>query len=612
MPKQTEPIDTGYGFYLDIDSRPDAWFRWSQVYCDMTVHTKGYNPMRLLLQARPNEMEDVRAYRLANFRAITKGAITRAKNEIFHPINASKFKIDVDEDTEEYINRPVFGQNKGYGTGYNYADFIFKVASDRIIDDPNGYLTWLPAGEGVYNPEVKLDPKAYIIYSFTIIHLTDDRITFYCPEERFSLDSGKSGRVYYTITREAYYRHYEREIEDNETTFDTLEIYKHNLGVLPIVLNGGIRVSDMGRYDYKTSKALFNSGTYGSWSVYNLANGLFSPNNFQMAEVVDYFDSFFAGFREYGDEAITSFSDWQGSRVMTSNPIRVEKQMPCTAEGCDGGLVWGRDGSGNETQRNCGTCRGSGTMVRSPFGIYQVKVPDMETLPNQTLIDDPVSYVSPPVEGLQYMQTAWEVLIHKAEQELYQMFTDSAQSGEAKKVDREGKYAMIVAMSNHMFDHVMYNHLWLLIQLRNIINPERPEITKPTSFAIRDEQAIIEELKELNEAEAPLPIKVRAQKDLMKKRFSGQSRATEAFELLTLFDPLYGQALDAIEAGQRMGAIQVRDIQKHYYAFNILERLIERNGDEWLEQSEDKLLADMEAEFNLVVPPPTTTIIVPK
>jgi hypothetical protein len=390
-------------------------------------------------------------------------------------------------------------------------------------------------------------------------------------------------------------------------------MYKHNLGVLPIVLNGGIPVSDMGRYDYKTSKALFNSGTYGSWSVYNLgATGLFSPNNFQMAEVVDYFDSFFAGFREYGDEAITSFSDWQGSRVMTSNPIRVEKQMPCTAEGCDNGLVWFNDGSGNETRQNCRTCNGSGVLVRSPFGVYQVKVPDTTTMDSQTLVDDPVSYVSPPVEGLRYMQEAWEVLIKKAEQELYQMFTDSAQSGEAKKVDREGKYAMIMAMSNHMFDHVMYNHLWLLIQLRNIINPQRPEITKPTSFAIRDEQAIIDELKALNEADAPLPVKVKAQKDLMKKRFSGQSNATEAFELLTLFDPLYGQALDAIEAGQRMGAIQIRDIQKHYYAFNILERLIERNGDEWLNQEEDKLLNDMQIEFDLVVPPPATTIIVPE
>ena len=98
----------------------------------------------------------------------------------------------------------------------------------------------------------------------------------------------------------------------------------------------------------------------------------------------------------------------------------------------------------------------------------------------------------------------------------------------------------------------------------------------------------------------------------MKKRFSGQSNATEAFELLTLFDPLYGQALDAIEAGQRMGAIQIRDIQKHYYAFNILERLIERNGDEWLNQEEDKLLNDMQVEFDIVVPPPATTIIVPE
>lgn len=612
MPKNNEPINTGYGFYINVDSRPDGWFRWAQVFCDMTVHTKGYNPMRLMMQSRPNEMQEVRAYRLANFRAITKGAITRAKNEIFHPINASKFSIEVDEETEDYIERPIFGQNKGYGTGFNYVDFIFKIASDRIIDDPNGYLTWLPAGEGTYNPEVKLEPKAYIIYSFTIIHLDDERITFYCPEERFTLDSGNAGRVYYTITKEAYYKHYERELPDNETTFDTLEIYKHNLGVLPIVLNGGIRVSDMGRYDYKTSKALFNTGTYGSWSVYNSMNGLFAPNNLQMAEVVDYFDSFFAGFREYGDEAITTFSDWQGSRVMTSNPIRVEKQMPCTASGCVGGMVWGTDSDGNDSQHACHTCNGTGLAIRSPFGIYQVKVPDTTTLDNQTLVDDPVSYVSPPVEGLKNMMESWEILIKKAEQELYQMFNDSVQSGEAKRVDREGKYAMIMAMSNHMFDHVLYNHLWLLIQLRNIINPEPPSIVKPQSFAIRDEAMIIEELKQLNEADAPIPVKVKAQKDLMKKRYSGTADAYEVIELMVQFDPLYGQSMADIESMQRMGAIDTRAVQKHAYAYHIIERLNERNEDWMKDKEETELLAEMEAEFNAIVPPPATAIVIPE
>jgi hypothetical protein len=36
--------------------------------------------------------------------------------------------------------------------------------------------------------------------------------------------------------------------------------------------------------------------------------------------------------------------------------------------------------------------------------------------------------------------------------------------------------------------------------LRNIVNPEPPIIVKPTSFAIRDEGMIIEELTQLNEA----------------------------------------------------------------------------------------------------------------
>ena len=114
-----EPIDTGFGFYFDPEERPDAYLRWAEQYYSMIVHTQGHNPGKLLYLQRPNEADDISRYRLANFEAITKGAISRAKNEVFSPIGSAKFSYKVDEDTEEYIERPVFGMSEGYGTGYD-------------------------------------------------------------------------------------------------------------------------------------------------------------------------------------------------------------------------------------------------------------------------------------------------------------------------------------------------------------------------------------------------------------------------------------------------------------------------------------------------------------
>ena len=121
---------------------------------------------------------------------------------------------------------------------------------------------------------------------------------------------------------------------------------------------------------------------------------------------------------------------------------------------------------------------------------------------------------------------------------------------------------------------------------------------------------IIEELKQLNEANAPIPVKVKAQKDLMKKRFSGKAEASEVIELMVQFDPLYGQSMEDIERMQRMGAIDTRSVQKHAYVYYILERVMER--DDVYEMEEVNVLELMEAEFNVIVPPPATTIIVPE
>lgn len=605
-------FETGFGWSFDPDERPDWYLRAAEQYYSMIVHTQGHNPAKLLFLQRPNEDPAVLNFRLNNFEPITMDSIKRVFNEVLSPIGSSPFTITLDPTIEEYIDRPIFGSTFAYGSGSDYFTYLFNDAMPRVFEDANGYLTWLPYGDGLYDKSVQVDLMSYQIYSITIQHLSEEKITFFRPEERHYLSDGTIGRVFISITRDAYYEHRERLLTDkNETTFDTTLIYAHNLGELPLVLNGGIRSTAIGRYDSKTRKALFGEQNFGSWMPYSMARSGegFILDNLTMPQFIDYYASFFAGFVPYANEALKTFDDWKAARLMTSHPVRVEKQMPCTAEGCNNGYVWDADGGNHK----CGTCNGTGTVnVKSPYGSYVVKVPDTTTLDNQTLVDDPIQYVSPPVEGLRYMAEAWESLIRKAGESVYQVFNDGVQSGEAKKVDREGKYAMIAHLSDHIFDHIVYNHLWLATKLRNIINPQQPIIVKPQSFMMRDEAMIIEELKQLNEAEAPIQVKIRAQKDLIKHRYSGMANAGDMLDAVVLFDPLYGQNMTDIQSAFNMGAIQAKDVQKHMMADNVLMRIIDREGIEWLASSDERKLADMEAQFAKFAMPTRTEIIIPE
>lgn len=604
--------NTGFGWAFDPDERPVWWLRAAEQYYSMIVHTQGHNPAKLLFLQRPNEDPEILRFRMQNFEPITVDAISRAKSEILAPIGSSPFSVELDPSIEDYVDLPIFGHTKAYGTGMDYYQWLFNDALSRMFDDANGYMTWLPYGAGLTDPSIPIDCQAYQIYSITIVHQSDDRITFFKPEDRLTLDDGTIGRVYYTIDKTAYYKHSERYLpKDYMTTFDTELIYTHNLGKLPLVLNGGVKSSAIGRYDSRTRKALFGESSYGSWTPFEAGVGevnSFSLSDVTLPQFIDYYKSYLWGFVPYGNEALKTFDDWKAARLMTSHPIRVEKQMPCVATGCNGGYVWDAEGD----KRKCGSCNGTGSvMVRSPYGSYVVAVPDSTTMGNQTLIDDPVSFVSPPVEGLRYMEEAWQSLIKKAEQSVYQLFSDSVQSGEAKKVDREGKYALIKTISDHCFEHLMYNHLMLLTELRNIINPMPPQIVKPQSFMIRDEATLIAELKQLNEADAPIQVKIKAQKDLIKHRYSGLPDADDMLEIVVLFDPLYGQKMADIMSAYNMGAVSSVDVQRHMVADNLMMRLVERNGDRWLTLSDEQQLADMEAEFATIRMVSPTEIIIP-
>jgi len=80
-----------------------------------------------------------------------------------------------------------------------------------MIEDPNGWLAWIPTGEGLTNPTVKVEVAPVLIGSDQIKYLDQDTITWLDAYEKSVVISGgnvvEEGLVYYTLTETSFYKH---------------------------------------------------------------------------------------------------------------------------------------------------------------------------------------------------------------------------------------------------------------------------------------------------------------------------------------------------------------------------------------------------------------------
>lgn len=600
-------------FDFDPDARPIDWARCASQFYDMIVHTRSHRPGKLLELNRPGETEESKLYGLSNFRSITKGAINRVKSDILGAISSSKYTVWSDDpDIQDFIFNRRFGKTMTLTTGYDYTQYMIKLGGDRLFDDANGFMTWLPTGTP--DKTQKLDVYPYQIYRVSVIHLDPERITFFMPEARFKLEDGTYGRKFWTITKTEYIQHTQRGAQaDNDYSHEL--IYVHNLNELPIVINGGIPSTAVGAIDWSTKVNLLGEP---NWMP-------FMPNDDGTAYTgyyeglpyfIDYYESFLSGFVPYANEALVTFNDWQKSRVKTAHPLFVVQDSECENPECNDGHVpvYGTDGLSVMNWAKCPACMGNPKMT-NPLGEWRVKAPDLKKLDNQAQpLSDLPRYLAPPVEGLQHMWDTCQNLITLAERELYQIFTEAAQSGDAKEIDREGKYTARLRISDHIFDHLIYNHLWFLIKLRNINNPKPPVIIKPMDFDLKDESEIAEELKELRDSGAPEPVIRQAEQNLMKRSFSNDDKAADVIRCMGIFDPLYGKSIEEIGEYVAIGAFDKVDVQRHVMCYQVVQNLIDAEGDEWVtDKNTEQVRAKMEAEFQRIAPKgqPAQTIVVP-
>lgn len=533
--------------------KPKNYDNWNKVRNTMFVHTRGKDPGKILTDRRPNEDPDVQKYRLSIYEPITKGSINRAIDKLYRIFIASNFSIQVSEELSVYLNTQKFKNQYFYS-------FIQKYVVRRMIEDPNGYLVWIPYGDGLTNPGIKVDVEPVLVMSSQIKYVDEDTLTWMDHEEKSEVyENGREvekGEIYYTINEVGFYKHvqYGNKIDKK---FAVEEIYIHNIGSLPAIVLGGDLTDD------------------------------------------DYFESYFSAFVPFANEAIRQYSDWQGVMTTSAFPYREEIAENCDSPGCRGGFVYDQN---SEETRPCKICKGTGKVIsRSPYGVF-MRGQTNNALDSNSLPDQPmIRFISPAVDIIQYSGQAWETLLKKAEESLHLNTINEAQSGTAKRIDQEDGFSQLTKINNNVFDEIIYKSLQFIENYRNVTNPMDPVIVKPISFSMKTEEDLIAEINSLADKNAPVAFLVETTKDLAKKRFSGNKAVSRIVEILVTYDPIYHVSIKDKQMLLAAGTIKKEDIVKSLFAYKTLQSLLAENGTEYLEKNLTEIFVDLDNKLKPIV-----------
>ena len=537
----------------DDKFHPKKSEHWNKVRETMFVHTRGKNPENILTQRRPNEDPDVQKYRLSIYEPITKGSMNRAIDKLFRIFQNANFSIQVSDELNTYLSEHKFD-------GQFFYSYIQKFVVRRMIEDPNGFLVWIPVGPGLTDPTVKVDVEPLLIMSDQIKYLDHTTITWIAEDERSMIrENGKTvehGRVYYTLTDTGFFRHSQFG-NSIDKKFDTVIIYQHDMGVCPAIILGGDLTDD------------------------------------------HFFDSYFSAFVPFANEAIRQYSDWTAVMTTSAFPYREETAETCDAKGCRDGVVYNSDRDEHDT---CSKCKGTGRVIsRSPFGVF-LREKGNAALGTDSGSNEPmVRFISPAVDIIKYSGEAWETLLKKAEESLHLNTIDEAQSGTAKQIDREDSFSQLTKISNNLFDEIIFKSLVFIEKYRNVTNPMDPVIVKPISFSMKTENDLIDELNKLTDKNAPIAFLVESTKDLARKRFSGNKSVSRMVEILVSFDPIYHLNTKDKQMLLASGTIRKEDLLKSLFAYKTLTAMVADNGTEFLEQPLSVIFAELDRQMAPII-----------
>ena len=451
-------------------------------------------------------------------------AIDEVRGAIFQDGNYSY--AFANENTADYISGKNFD-------GLDFYDYVTDLILMQVVNDANGFTVVLP--DDFYRPNIEIEtdaglPELIYVCSEDVLFASDDVLAFQHENGAIVIDAEN----YYYIP----YNHKTKKYEAGSTV-----VLQHNLTVAPFRQHGGYRMHSK------------DTGCY--------------------------YLSFFSGAVDWANIAVRDFLDVQAAKKDLI-PITQQIEIECnTCHGSGSVPVLCEDGTAGCTT-SCTSCSGRGTISRN--------LGDVISVDRQDVVDgkmpDYLRYISADVASLEAMSKEFDLLYKRFQEALYLRFSDLAQSGIAKEMDREKMYKFLQSFSTNLFNIVADLLTWIDALLNNTeAIPENVMVRRPSQFKLKTETDLRDELRQLQSAGVD-ELVIKSVSDTL-TMVANESAVTEKIiKVLSLYDPLrYKTDQQKTNLTIVAGAYTKADLIRSARSINEIQRIIEAQGESWFMQA---------------------------
>jgi hypothetical protein len=560
-------LETIEDYIRELFHLPELAIRaqWKQIFNEMTVHTRKRKPTEILLKTRPNEESHVATYRENNYEAVTYAPIMKAFDTINRLLNEINYTIVADQNVMEYLAKKQFSK-------VTFKEFIQKFALKRDIEDPNGFLVCMPSGQGLTDSSVKVQPQIYLLYSDNLVYMDEKVYIFLSDEVNFYRNPGEDklqpGVVYWIIDKEEIWK-MKQVGPDKLKDYEATPFYKHGMGDFPVIQLGG------------------------------------DPNE------ENCFDSFFGIFNPMGNQCVRQFSDHQAIMVTSGYPIIEEFATECEVKTR---VALPVGDPGKDPKEKYSQTIQLKPFHKNPYGIIlrPIKADNNLDFEGTLPLDIPSRrYITPDVNITKYSGDLWMQLRDKAAEDLNIGLTKMAQSGVAKEYDNETKYSMIGKICNNLFDNIMLNSVKFVdcYLNRKTLESSAVYINKPTTFSIKTEDDLINNIATLKKNDVPVMFLSEATEQLSRKMFSESPLAKKIFSIQSTYDPLFVRSVNE-KTEMLMNAVITKEAYiKSELMWTMLKQLAEKMSiDKFIKTDNITLYKAFLAEVQQYMPNTTPSV----
>lgn len=538
-------------------------YRKTVEYRDMIkVHSDIDNkPIDLLRKRAPNEDDRQYLYRVQNFENVTMPSFMKALGKLNRIFNPSNYSIQWTQEQEEQKNY----FDSGIPTFESWVSYFEEIVLTQKILDPNALLVvkpyFIPTKEAydekgnpilLYDDSKQISPVSCVVECDDVIDYKESVYALIETEEKSEvLVGGKKkaeGLVFEFYDKDNIYRIYQYG-KKQDWTFTVPEIYyPHNLGYLPCWKLKGIP-------QQKDLQVLYQS--YFIYAIPNLNLALYGSSNLDMSLTTHMF------------------------------PQKVEWVDRCYAEGCDNGYINFEQSPGNYIRKTCPACNGTGRLSKTgPQMTKQFVVPDQQQ--GDTDINSVpfpgVAFVGPDPNIPKFVKEYIDSLVDDAFMFLNMDVSNSDVKGSntalGKQIDREELFAMLMRISNEIFG-LLSKSMKAAGQMRFGKDFKEPVVSAPTSFSIRSEKDLLEELTEAKLAGVPDVSLTEIVKEYISKRYSSRAQIHKIVNLAFAVDRLIVKIQIECDAMLASGTTSKLEVVLHDSIFMYIDKLTLEDPEFW-------------------------------